>query len=1319
MKKLYLHILLLVIPVLALAQPGCKLRTFTMVDGLPSSTISTCAVAPDGMLWIATWNGLCNYDGYRFNTFVNPMGKGQVLTSNRLFALAPTSSGDVWITTFDARLYKLSAKEQKYVDFQPELEKIGLQNFETNNVRTLQNDVVWILGKNGTNVRVVGEELEVVPTSISEAERCNRVLLVGDREWLVGEKTFRLYNGKANHKVANARIYAARDKFLIVSDKIYLFDAKDEKLTQLPIPQEIEQISESCQLSSGDVALATNDGIHLVNATNHKVRKLADACEKNLFVDGKDRLWSILPDGRVQLVDIKKNEVKTMSCSQPDEWPSVNAREPLVHEDVEGTVWLVTSSNCFCFYDENAGQLTPIDFRTIGGSAYPDFQILKPLSDTRKNLWFTSTRNLSVMSFHNYSFRNIPIINGVEIRSAECLGNGDFIVGSKDGHLALVSSSGHLKGFYSSDGNLVNAEYDEHKSSARVTKFAKNGIYALFKDHKSRIWAGTRGDGLYLLTAAGNGYRVKRFSTENTPSISCNDYFDIAEDSHHRIWFGTYQHGFMMLDEKAGNFDAANSSESSAPVFYSEKNCKTFALPEGDLKKIRRIDCVDGTIWMSSADGIITFKDDFNSPEQIKFSVRSHVPGNPASLLARDVLLTLVCKKSENVFVSTMGGGVQRLGDDASEQSGDSENDNASKMLFSQSEMGNVQSMIEDSQGRIWAVGENSIYSYSPDGRPLSAFAAEDWGKDVEMSEARSRYDKASGNIIVPVMGGVITFNPNEQQLNDFKPSIVFSGVQYQGDERITPLLGKDGITLPTDRHNAMVYFSALDYSSTKLVRYAYRIREIDKDWTFVGAEHCAPLSNLPPGDFTLEVRSTNSEGLWVDNNTELRIHVVPTFWQTPWAILLYILILAGLLYGLFYVYKLKNTARVEKEIKERQLRFFTNISHQLRTPLTLIGGPVSEVLKTETLSDQARNYLQFVENNSERMLGLVNKSLDLNKLQQLNGEMEQDLAVQQPPQQDGVGENSTAPDLVGDSVTDDITILVVEDNDELRYFLTTALSTHYNVIEAENGKVGLKLASEKMPDFIITDIMMPEMDGITMIKRIKADEAICHIPIIILSARTADVYRIEGLQEGADDYITKPFSIAYLQLRVESIIHNRKMLQATWRRTLSGKSENQADLDCLEGIEAMKSVDAEKNAADTENRKNASDSGSENGDSSVSQQSNQVALAPADRRFVERLTAFVEANIDNENLVIDDIAKELLLSRSVLYGKVKTIYGFSPNDFVRNLRLTRACDLLLNHPEKNISEIAYSVGFADPKYFARTFKQHTGKSPSEYRRTE
>lgn len=1270
-KLIILSLIFFLIPTASTAQPGCKLRTFTMADGLPSSTISTIAVAPNGMLWIATWNGLCNYDGYRFNPFINPMGNGQVLTSNRLHALAPTNNGDVWITTFDSRLYKLSAKEQRYIDFQPELEKIGLQGYETNSIEVLPNDAVWILGKNGTNVRIEGEKMKIEPTGLAEAEICASVRLINEREWIIGEKTFRLYNGTKNLKVPNAQIFATEKDYIVVSDKVYTFNAETEDLTQLPLPQEIEKINTCCQQTNGNVLLATNSGIFSISKKGHAVRKIAEGNTDNVFSDSKDRIWSILNTGEVLMTDQKTGTKQTLSFTQPEAWPEVTCRSTLFHEDLQSTIWLNTPNGSFCYYDEEHKQLVPIDFRTNGGAAFPMIQINKELSDSRKNLWFTMARNLYLLSFNNYTFHYTPIINGVEMRSLESIGSGNLLVGSRDGHLALVSADGKMKGFYSPDGTLHPAEYSAMQPSSKLIKFSENGIYTLHRDRSGNIWVGTRGDGLYKLSGNENSYRVEHFTKANTPGIACDDYFDINEDTKGRLWFCTYLHGFMLrIGDK----------------FYSEDNCKPFVLQQGDLQKVRRINNgKNGDIWFSTANGIITIDGNFSSPENIRMKVKSYNPEEEHPLIARDVLQTLCCTKSNSTFVSTMGGGVQKLETDE---------------IITRSEIGNVLSLIEDKRGSIWAIGENTIHRYSAEGKELNVFSSQDWGKDLEMSEGKTCYDQKENLIYVPVMGGVISFNPETQQTSGFKPTIVFSGIHYQGDESVTPLLDSKEFSLPTDKHNATVYFSALDYSGNSLVRYAYRIREIDTEWAYVGSEHCAPLSNLPAGDFTLEVRSTNSEGIWMDNNTEIKIHVVPTFWETPWAMILYAILIFAILYAIFYVYQLKNAARIEKEIKERQLRFFTNISHQLRTPLTLIGGPVSEVLKTEELTDKARNYLQFVENNSERMLSLVNKSLDLQKLQQLNADIEQTPAPQAEPV-NSEEENSVKSELAKTSpdATDEITILVVEDNDELRYFLSTALSTHYKIIEAENGKVGLKLALEKQPDFIITDIMMPEMDGITMIKHIKSDNAICHIPIIILSARTADVYRIEGLQEGADDYITKPFSIAYLQLRVESIIHNRKMLQETWRNKLT---ENK--------LTSSNSKPKKDSALETPSGENKATD--EKGSDS------KEMLTQADTRFVEQLTAFVEANLGNEDLLIEDIAKALGLSRSVFYGKVKTIFGYSPNDFLKNLRISRACHLLTNNPEMNISEIAYSVGFSDPKYFARNFKQNIGKSPSEYRKT-
>ena len=254
--------------------------------------------------------------------------------------------------------------------------------------------------------------------------------------------------------------------------------------------------------------------------------------------------------------------------------------------------------------------------------------------------------------------------------------------------------------------------------------------------------------------------------------------------------------------------------------------------------------------------------------------------------------------------------------------------------------------------------------------------------------------------------------------------------------------------------------------------------------------------------------------------------------------------------------------------------------------------------------------------------------------------------------------------------------MLVVEDNDELRYFLTTTLSADYAVTEARNGLEGLEKAKAVQPDFIITDIMMPVMDGMEMVRRIKADAQICHIPIIVLSARTAMSYRIEGLNEGVDDYITKPFSVSYLKSRVANIIRQRRRLQQLW-------------------LDKLKESAGGNTVIDT----------------------GAPGMADADKDFADRLLKFIDAHAGDAELKIDDMARALAVSRTVLYGKVKTLSGMSPVDFVRHVRIMKA-EKMVAETDMTLSEIAYATGFTDPKYFSRTFKQKTGLTPSEYRKS-
>ena len=241
-----------------------------------------------------------------------------------------------------------------------------------------------------------------------------------------------------------------------------------------------------------------------------------------------------------------------------------------------------------------------------------------------------------------------------------------------------------------------------------------------------------------------------------------------------------------------------------------------------------------------------------------------------------------------------------------------------------------------------------------------------------------------------------------------------------------------------------------------------------------------------------------------------------------------------------------------------------------------------------------------------------------------------------------------------------------------MRTFLVSILSNEYNVLQAENGKVGLEIAQKEMPDFIITDVMMPVMDGLTMIKKIKKNNDICHIPIVVLSAKASMEDRIEGLKAGIDDYITKPFSATYLKLRVSNIISHRRMMQQTYVEQLKPEDRKTYKLDAPE-------------------------------------------IVNADNEMMKTLMDFLEKRIDDPELKIEELADAVHLGRSVFYGKIKSIVGMTPVDFVRHIRMQRA-EELISKSDYSFSQIAYMVGFSDPKYFSKCFKKETGMTPSEYR---
>ena len=254
--------------------------------------------------------------------------------------------------------------------------------------------------------------------------------------------------------------------------------------------------------------------------------------------------------------------------------------------------------------------------------------------------------------------------------------------------------------------------------------------------------------------------------------------------------------------------------------------------------------------------------------------------------------------------------------------------------------------------------------------------------------------------------------------------------------------------------------------------------------------------------------------------------------------------------------------------------------------------------------------------------------------------------------------------ELIQPHQTDKPEVLIIDDNIDIRTYLRSVLSEKYNVSEASDGKVGLELARKIVPDIVLSDIMMPVMDGLEFCQQLKTDKAISHIPVILLTARSLDEQRVEGYEHGADAYISKPFSLRLLLSRIDNLIESRKKLNQTWSK----------------GVE----------------------------DDEIGNLSNEI-----DKSFLKQLRKIIQENLANSDLSVEQIGDEIGLSRVQLYRKVKALTGYSPVEILRKARLTRARHLLQT-TERTVSEVAYAVGFSTPSYFSKCYKDEFGENPKK-----
>lgn len=863
----------------------------------------------------------------------------------------------------------------------------------------------------------------------------------------------------------------------------------------------------------------------------------------------------------------------------------------------------------------------------------------------------------------------------------------------------------------------------------------ENDIYDFLTDRKGRLWTATLGKGLSAYSPKGEligTYLAERYSLSRVRSLQ--------EDKHGYLWAGTSE-GLVILHP---------DSILRNPSAYRQYTTRSGALRSDEIR------CVyisaDGEVYLSEAgEGFSRTR----VPEKAEYTDLVFEHYNQTQGLANNMVQSFLSDKEGNIWMST--------------EYGLSRFDKQSKAIVSYMPMRQMSNMVFSEQSALRLPGEKLVFGSS---------------------------------------NGLMMIDP--AQIPPVKAAVVPRIVDYKVTE--------DG-TLTAS-------FSTFHYAAHIRDQYAFCLKPIEESFSPASTQNDVVYQHLRPGAYQLYVKALNEDGQWSEACV-LPVEVPVMWWKSRVAIFLYwivgIVVFVLLIYLTWSRLRIHNRMKMEEKITEAKLVFFTNISHEFRTPLTLIHGAIEHLQNADNIPADEQPQLKVLKRNSDRLMRLIDQLLEFRRMQnkvmtvrvepievigllrelgesfrqtaeskklQYSFMSSQDAqqawvdrsnldkvfynllsnAIKYTPEggqismecivfrnedgnrwlrvavkDTGVGVDKAKRDHIFDQrfvqsmqlrqsmgiglnlcaalidvhhgtirhepnhpqgsifiveipiersayseseimqhttnerlieETENAVvekplntqrILLIEDDDDMREFVRQELSTYFEVQTAPDGESGLKALEKEHYDLVVTDLMMPGISGMEVIRAIRDNIAISHLPIVLLTAKDSVDSKIEGLQSGADAYITKPFSTRLLVATIVNLINQRAQLREKFSN----------DLSMLHPV---------------------------------------VTTSNADKAFFEQLDALVDENLDNSEISADVFARKMLLGRTVFFRKVKEVTGYSPKEYLRVRRMKKAAELL-QEDKLSVSEIAYTVGMSDPFYFSKCFKQQFGMAPSAYQK--
>ncbi|MEO9967273.1 MAG: two-component regulator propeller domain-containing protein [Reichenbachiella sp.] len=1371
MKKVHLLVLFLVWQASICSSQDINSKFISIQAELSQNTVASILQDHNGFLWIGTRNGLNRYDGVNMITYEYDESDSTSLSNDYIRTVYEDSENRLWVGTMGGGicLYNedLDAFDRFEVKGMPEyLKEASVKAFLED-----ENGNIWF----GTERYGLHCYNQTTQTILSYQKNLDDPFSISSNHITGIEKDKR-------NNLWIATWGGGLNLFDTDSKRFIVYTHDDDKSESIAS----NVIRKLYRSKSGDIWLGTHNGldklhyhesgrfIFLHQKLDSQLGKTGTRVILSILEDDNNQLWIGTENGGLNVIDNANRNSILYTFDPRKEYSLQNNSIWSLYKDNTGIIWVGTFNKGIFKIDENSRKFE--HFR------------------------------------HNAHFSNSLSNNAVS-----CFAEDKH-------HNVWIGTDGGGLNYWNVESNTFKA----YTTQTKPNSISKDAILSLLLDSNENLWIGTWDGGVNLKRKGSDKFERFQINHPLNRSQGFENVFTIHEDKKGRIWFSAFRDGLFAYDPADKSF-----------IGFTHDDDNPHSISSDYVRAI--LEDNDGYLWIGTEGGGLNKMYETNG--QFSFRRFENDSNNPKSISSNSII-ALMQDESHTIWVGTFSG-LDKF-DPVKE-----EFVKIGKKQGLPNEV--IYGIQKDDHQNIWVSSNRGISKYNPESKEVQNYTKSDGLQGMEFFK-NSSYRLSTGEMLFGGTDGFNRFRPDLINKNTYEPRVFFSDFKlYNQSVKVGPeaplkknIRKTKKINLTYDQNDFSFEFAVLSFSQTSKNEYAYQLLNYDQGWQKVGNRREAYYTNVPPGYYVFKVKGTNNDGLWSTHEAAVEIVIAPAWYNTYWAYSLYVIVITALLvWGIQTIVnreRLQTQLHVEhmelskmQELDEMKSSFFANISHEFRSPLTLILGPLKAMYENVEFTG-IKDQVSMMIRNAESLLNLINQLLELSKLE--SGKMrleaaEQDITkflkpvihsfssfavrknisykVSVPREEillffdreklekivvnllsnafkytpefghvefelvenkhdvtlivkdDGIGipedemeyifnryyrvrdaKNkkskgtgiglSLTKELVElhsgeidlesrenegsiftvhlkkgtdhlnpedfsngeseykyenqelfksdqqanvQSLTDSLEnledqekmplVLIIEDNNDIRGYIKQILEPDYRIIESDNGLDGAELAMERIPDLIISDIMMPGLDGFEVCKKVKEDMKTSHIPVILLTAKASNDSALEGFEKGADYYITKPFNPKLLALRVRNVlnIHDHIKNNLLNKKTLNIEPTN-------------------------------------------------VKIASRDEDFIKRAVKIVEDNISNSEFYVDDLGRELGLSRMQLYRKLKGLIGQSANEFVRSIRLKRAAQLIRQN-QLTISEITYQVGFNDLQYFRDCFKKQFGVNPSEY----